>query len=417
MRGSALLPLFIAAMTPLLFFTAIVVGIGFRSVAWQPPVLWQHLLGADSAPVIASDSSGAYVEGYNPSPIQGYLGIPFLNKYDPSGRVVWNRTLNEYNGELINQMSVGSDGIYLSGENFDNGIFLKYDLAGNKLWERDYSVGGNPIWGNAYGLSAVPQGVYVIGNSPLTQYDTRSVAWVREYDSAGNIAWTSEFSSDTIGSNHVYASASGVFIAYQARNQMENVGSFLDKYSLSGNQLWTRPVPEAGGISGDSTGVYLTGSSLYKYDFNGNLDWATQINPPDDSLLSDSSVSADPSGIYLIVYSVRNNLYLFKYDFGGKQTWNFELPPSIPGNAHSVSAGSGVVYVAGSVRSNGAMVERLSPDPSLVFFGLNPPWSFMLLGGLIGVSAISSITYRRLHRRRVRPLRVGLPQPTFPVTD
>src|SRR2546425_1517441 len=253
MRGSALLAIVIAATTPLLILTVVAVATGFRLVAWQPPVLWQHSLGVGGVTAIASDSSGVYVEGYNHWQLVG-PGSVFLKKYDSSGGVVWNRTIGEFNNAMINEMSVGTDSIYLSAGNFSNGIFLKYDLAGNNLWERDYAAGTNPIWGSSFGLSALPEGVYVTGDSSLWTSPTyaSSVAWVREYDSAGNAAWTSEFSSDTIISTHVYASSLGVFIAYSAGNTTRYLGSFLAKYSLSGNQLWTRQVPAAGGISGDS---------------------------------------------------------------------------------------------------------------------------------------------------------------------
>src|SRR5260370_20079894 len=296
-------------MAPVLVITVIVGASRLQLVAWQPPVLWQHLLGSGSTTVVDSDSSGIYAEGYNFSQSLGGSGSLFLNKYDASGGVVWNRTMNDSGGRFFREMSVGPEGIYLSGENVSGRIFLKCDLTGNKLWEKVDSVDS---------ISAVSVGVYVTEGGR-----------VRQYDSAGDVIWTSEFSNDTVVSSRVYASSSGVFVIYAAINRTRNLGPFLLKYNLTGNQIWSRLVPAAGGISGDSNGVYLTGPSLYKYDFNGDPQWTTQINSPDGSQVYDSLVSVDGSGIYVSAYTYRFNSYLFKYNLAGGPIWNFRLPPSV----------------------------------------------------------------------------------------
>ncbi len=380
LKSGAFLPVLIAAMIPFLVITVIVVATAVQLVAWQPSVLWERSLGSGGVTVIASDSSGVYARG---SGFGGSSGGPFLDKYDPGGGVVWNRTMSE-TGDF--EISAGLDGVYLSGENATSGILLKYDLAGNRLWERDFPVN------YVNDISASPQGAY------LTEGGL-----VREYDSAGNIVWTSKLSNDTVVSSRVYASVAGVFITYAGINQTNNLGPFLVKYSLSGSEIWTHPVAVGGGISGDTTGIYLAGSSLYKYDFNGNQEWMTQINSLDGSPISGSWVSVDSSGIYVSAISWRYNSYLFRYDFGGRQVWSVRLPASFESKSYRVSSSFGTVYVGGSLSDGRDMVERLSVDASLVFFGLDSPWSFMILGSLISASAISIISFRRLRRNRLRP--------------
>jgi hypothetical protein len=133
MKDSALLPLFVAAMIPFLILTVIVVATAFQFVAWQPPVQWSHLLGTGSTTVIASDSSGVYAQGYNLGQSLGGSGSLFLNKYDPSGGTIWNHTISETGYRYLNAMSVGPEGIYLSGANLTDETLLKYDLAGNNF--------------------------------------------------------------------------------------------------------------------------------------------------------------------------------------------------------------------------------------------------------------------------------------------
>jgi hypothetical protein len=250
-------------------------------------------------------------------------------------------------------------------------------------------------------------------------------AFVRDYDTAGNLVWTSQYSNSTVVFSSVYASVSGIFILYAAISRTQNLGPFLMKYSLGGSEIWSDLVPSGGGISGDSTGVYIAGSSLYKYDFNGNREWATQINSPDDSAITGDEVSVDSSGVFVSASTYRGNSYLFKYDLSGGQIWTLGLPPSredsdSAAQAYRLAGGPDGVYVAGSVVSGGspwAMIERLSPDASLIFFGLNPPWSFILLGGLISVGVAGIYYFRRIQLQQRRPQRVGSAARSLPARD
>ncbi len=347
------------------------------------------------------------------------------------------RSIGDTNDTVFNAISVGTEGIYLSGSNvtsIERAILLKYDLAGNKIWKREFHV-YNLLEGSVDAISATPSGVYVTGISgPVTnQSYTGGVSWVRNYDSAGNVVWTTEYSNDTTTFNGVYASTSGVYVSYYAVNRTRNLGSFLVKFDTSGGFVWNHYVGGGvvNGIAGDSTGIYLSGASsgpsasIAKYDFSGDQIWVASIASPDFTPIeAGPPLSLDSSGAYISFTTAVNHEFLQKYDLNGHSVWRFQLQsPTHDENgdtAFRVSTGSGTVYVAGSIRTNEsmlAMVEALSPSASLVFFGINPPWSFMILGALIGGSAISIITFRRLRRSRARPTRTGLAQRTLPTTD
>jgi len=165
-KGSGLLPLVVAALAPFLILLLIVSGTGLGLVVWKPPTLWSDMFGgsggANSATVVASDSSGAYVQGYinNSGPGRG-SGSIFLTKYDPTGGIVWTRTIGSTNDSFIDGLSIGPDGLYMSG-GYPEGIrLLKYDLSGNKIWEIQ-----SPITGNQPGASSVSStGFYFAGVS------------------------------------------------------------------------------------------------------------------------------------------------------------------------------------------------------------------------------------------------------------
>ena len=412
--------LLLVAALPIVIFAVIIVGTGLGLVAWQPPIVWSHSFGTGESGVtlVCSDYSNIYAQGYS----LGGRSL-FLNKWSLQGGSIWSRVIGSVNGSLIGTsftgMSVAVDGIYLVGFNYSGGvkqgILLKFDLTGIKLWEKEFGSAIDSVF-------AATGGIYVTGNSlPITnQSYTGEVTWVREYDFAGNVIWTQEYSNDTTFFNGVYASSTGIYISYYAVNPSRNLGPFLLRYDLNGAFTWMHLV-ELGvmngvvsGIASDSTGEYLSGTSslatayLSKIDPNGNQMWTSTISSPDlTEIGTDSSLALASSGAYVLLRTSADHQFLEKYDLNGHFLWKFQMQnPGQDPMVFRLATGSDSVYFAGSVFSGGynsAIIGSLSPDPSLVFFGLNPPWSFILLGGLIGGSVISVTTIRKLRRKNVRP--------------
>jgi hypothetical protein len=432
MKGSAILPLFIAALTPFLVLTVIVTTTGLGSIAWRPPVLWTNTFGnphlSDSATVIASDTSGVYVEGYvNSSGTFGDgPGNLFLSKYDPDGGIIWTRTIGDTNDSYINGMSVGMDGIYLSGGNLTSRSVQKYDLTGNRLWERKLDIPNAEI--NA--ITSAPTNTYIagtVGYQPIPQGVEWTALFVREYDDAGSVLWTNTFNNSTYsGITGLYASGSGVcIIGYNLVGMPPRNGEFFAKYDQSGHLTWNQQLSErASGISGDPTGIYLSGASLRKYDFSGNLVWQTQIDSPDSSKVSGSWTSADSSGVFVSAMTYLGHTFIAKYELSGSKDWSFGLSPTGEDfwshGPYRLTAGFGGLYIAGAIGGyygHGALVEEVSSSSSLVVFGVNPPLSFVILGGPIGVSVASLLFFRRLRRGRVRPRRVGPSKLSLPAID
>jgi len=443
LRGGAILPVILAGLTPILLLAFLASGIGFGSVAWQPPILWTDTLGSitsrgDNGIIgVSSDSSGVYSAGYTNYSGIGYPGGTLLiAKYDSGGNDVWTHTIGN-SSTYITGISVGTDGIYLAGDNLtDSGFVEKFNFAGNRLWTLNSSIGGGTV-ATISGVSATTSGVYIAGDPTI-----------QEYDLNGNLVWTSQLfnvTSTTTGRIlSVYADTSGVYVTgYFSGNLTGQTqvggGAFLAKYSLSSALVWARELGTDYGqpysISSDAAGVYVSGNTylgpltefgwLQKYDFNGNLEWAVRIDSPDGSGMGDSSIFADESGVYVSMGSVSSKEYLMKYGPEGGQMWSFQMQGRQKniygvGNAYRLSATSGALYVAGSVVQNGnseGFVSRVSTSPSLVMFGLNPPLSFIVLGGLIGGSVVSLVTFRRQRRKGIHPKRVGPSSSSLPTTD
>jgi hypothetical protein len=435
LKGSAFLPILITGITPFLLIALIVTGTGLGLVAWKPPVQWQIIFETgmhyNAASWIAADSSGAYVQGYlnDSGPlIPGNEGLLFLNKYSSTGGLVWSRDIGNTNDTTVYGVSLGTDGIYLTGVVNSTGLVQKYDLTGNQIWTKGFSSSEGSSQGDAIFRSST--GVYVAAFAGL-------VVFVREYDPNGNIVWTRELTNSSQNVGGVYGDSSGVYVGYKGTLPGQNgtvaTGTYLAKYDQNGNLVWTRVFGESSGalngVSGYSTGVYAVGvfnatvttGLLTKYDSDGNTVWSVQIESPDASSVGgDSSVSVDSSGVYVSLETGRGGKFVQKYDFQGNLVWSLQMQFRAD-RVYRLASSDGLVYVAGDVTHSAvysdALVEAVSSSSSLVFFGLNPPWSFLVLGGTVGVVVISLFFLSRHWRRSMRSPRVGPPEHSLPARD
>jgi hypothetical protein len=345
--------------------------------------------------------------------------------------------------EIVSGISVASDGIYLTGGDFNGGLVQKYDKSGNQIWAKQFGSGTalyEKLDSSGRGISATSTGVYVAGTLIANQTSKGWVVFVREYDFVGNAVWNSDLTNASgVIVNGVYAGSSGVYVVGSIAGSLPgssgigNYDAFLVKYYLNGGLAWTRQfgTPQfevkGYGVAGDPTGVYVSGTSmssaygfLRKYDFNGNLAWADRIDSPDMSGVGDSAVAVDSSGVYVSLST--NREFIMKYDLNGGRLWSFQMPISNDRNfstkAYRLAAVTGRLYVAGSLPDASAgLVAEVGSSPSLVFFGTNPPLSFVLVGALIASAATGLFVFRKLRRGRLRPPRVGPLDRSLPVED
>jgi hypothetical protein len=435
-KVSPFLLLFLVVSIPLVLLGLVLIASNYEIVAWRPPLLWSEQYGTagnfNSVNAVTTNDTSLYAVGelgYNS--LSGN-GTWFLREYDAKGgAVIWDSQQCIVNYNQITGASLGGDGIYVAANINRTPTLLKYELTGNLVWMRQYAGGTTSL----PTISATSSSVYLAGlSSPLTSQNyTGTVLFVREYDSSGNIVWTSEFSNSTQQEiKGVSTSSSGVCILTWA---FGSVDSLLVKYDLNGRALWTVDVGGTGdGISCDAPSEYVTGQPLLthvvlsnpgfltKYRSDGSLDWSVQVDPPDHSGVHDSVVSTDSSGVYLAVVSVAGNLYLMKYSNQGSQEWSFRsvlagyLSPAANRPAPSMALSSGGLYLGGSmvVSPNSlAFLEAFSRDGSLIFFGLNPPWSFIAVGA-VGAVLITCITWFIRRRRRIMRLGIKRSGPRLP---
>src|SRR5690348_8785531 len=114
MKGSAILPILLSGLTPIVVLTLIITATALGPIAWKPPTLWIDSFGRgsniNSATVITADSSALYVQGItNGSLIGGPSGTLILRTYGLDGSLMMTRAIGNTSTALVDGISVVSD--------------------------------------------------------------------------------------------------------------------------------------------------------------------------------------------------------------------------------------------------------------------------------------------------------------------
>ncbi len=407
-KGSNILPIILVGLTPLLVFTLIVVGVAVGPVRWEPPNLWSSEFGTTGADIrnrmtsLSADAGGVFAGGYvGQVGDGGPVSQLFVSRYDLSHRQVWFRGFGNFTeAESIRTVVAAADGAYAAGMLNASGFVRKYDLKGDEVWT---DLLGSPL-SRFLDVSAGPAGVYALGYYPANTTNTNASIILRNYDFNGSVLWTKRIGEvSATNSGNVFASAKGLYVSGSIP-----VG-YLQRYDVNGTLLWNRQftcVCWPSGVSGDGTGVYVAGQEfrgilqgfVAKYDWDGNQVWMREFRPPSTEVDS-LSMSANPSGVYMAMTTKIGN-YLSKYDDNGNSVWLFRIALS----PYAVSVGGSSVFVGGD-RARGtegwnAALSEFGQSSSLIFFGLIPPFSFLVVGVLVAAATISILWLRKRAKSR-----------------
>jgi hypothetical protein len=307
-------------------------------------------------------------------------------------------------------MAVGANGLYVSGtwKNF-TGLVRMYDFNGNLLWTSHFG-GTSQLPGGSTSVSEDTRGVYVSGFNHIGPPYVFDIL-LRKYDFSGNPAWTDDVGNSTIQGADVHVGPTQIYLT----GSLSNLG-FLSSYESNGTLAWTHQfacncVPSS--VSTDSTNIYVSGLgsgtvSLSKFDWNGGILWTKDIAAPDLTGIDDVHMSVDQSGIYFAMTTVRSG-FLMRYDTNGSQAWSVQIHRRL----NAISLAQSGVYVGGddgfSQGPLNAFVTEFSQSSSLVLFGVNPPFSFAIVGVLGGAVALSIFWLRRQRKRQIRRPKSAVP--------
>jgi len=264
-------------------------------------------------------------------------------------------------------------------------------------WSRQF---GTARFDQANAIAVLDLNVFVAGDvigalpGQVDEFPNVRSAFVRKYDSQGNVAWTRQIGGTTPGeetATGVAAAAGAVYVAGwtagvlpgQSRLE-EGHDAFVRKYDLNGTELWTRQFGttswvEAAAVAADASGVYVAGfkdccgtpfpntlgstgadAFLRKYSPDGTELWTRQFGSPDVDRAT--AVVVDPTGVYVAGTTNgefagprgQQDGFLAKFDTDGMAIWSKQFGTADQNEeVNAVAVGPSGLYVGG--RTSGAL--------------------------------------------------------------
>jgi uncharacterized protein (TIGR03437 family) len=240
-----------------------------------------------------------------------------------------------------------------------------------------------PKINEASAVAADPSGIYV-GSSRQSCNTTvaQCRADVIKYDHAGNELWTREFTADGFPRpvlTHVMPSATGIYVSawnYETRSFL------LRKYSLGGEELWTRPLTFFSwrGLAADATGVYVAGEESFPGIFaTGTFSYLRKYSPQGNELWT-ARYDASRGGVTGIAPEATGNVYVMnlhgaagppvrtagvivrKYDVGGQELWARELIESDFPRTMAAAKPTGFYLIAADALRGGTFLRNYDAD-------------------------------------------------------
>ena len=327
---------------------SIIVSFLFTSIpARAQTIEWVRQFGTDRQDqglAVAKGPSGVYVTGNTIGVLPGQsIAGPaidaFVSRFDEQGNALWRRQFGSADQDTGTGVVTDQTGVYvlgwtqaaLPGQTFlgDYDAFIrKYDTNGNVLWTRQF---GTNAQDEALGVATDGTGVYVVGRTQGnivtgTQVGNSDDAFIRRYDANGTVVWTRQFGTvDGEIAYGVATDATGIYVAGTALALATPVGGrdgFLRKYDSGGNVLWTR---QFGTDSTDDVFAVAAGA-LGVY-----VAGATTVTFPGQT---------KAGGLW--------DAFLIKFDVSGTQQWVRQFGTTVDDYAYGLAVGASSVVVTGT---------------------------------------------------------------------
>lgn len=255
-----------------------------------------------------------------------------LLKYDPSGDLLWSRTVGKSNeGDVGRDMTIDPSGNpIVAGATGSDAYLVKFNPEGDVLWQLErmgYST--NDHWDNVE--TDAEGNIYASGEiNPPSQ---EAHIWTTKYDPDGNVLWEQAYdgtgSIPNFSADLAVTSDGGAVVVGQSWDDVIHI--FTRRYAPDGTILWTR-LENAGYTHGggralavDATDrIFVTGLA---YDDSFQQDTVTLAYSPDGDLLWSQSFADPNDGVdtpHALAVDEASNVFVAGRAFKGTGAGTFQ---------------------------------------------------------------------------------------------
>jgi len=319
-------------------------------------VIWARAWGGSNWDVgrsVAVDASGSiYVCGNTDSFGAGYYDVLLL-KYDSDGNLLWSKVWGGQEPEFVGSMTSDLSGnVYICGYTasfgytFGPSFIVKYDPTGKLLWNKVYM---GYIGSIAF---SADNAIYAAGEvwvSPESGH-----AALHKLDSDGSLIWSVDWGAfeQSTASSMALCSSGDVFVVGYTRIPAFQGSGFLLRLDATGSLIcakeWEQCTPRS--VFAGPWGCILVTGEVWKPGLGGRVGFVLKYDPDGGPLLSKGWIAQSTlvEGRAMAVDNMRN-VYLAGYSYqGALGSWrDIEWEQSALAGQVSPS-GIGVETVAGT---------------------------------------------------------------------
>jgi hypothetical protein len=347
-------------------------------------IQWQRSLAPSlSGYAIALDSSdNVYISG-----IKSNYHCQ-IAKYNSSGTIQWQRSLTSDSGDTTNGLGIATDSsanVYVTGyvrRGAARDIFIaKYDTSGTIQWQRTLESAFNSVGDVGTGVAIDSSGnVHISGYSPPTEFSAEYQAYIIKYDTSGSLQWQRKLHGAAKDFTYGVAvdSSSNVYVVGESDYLSPNGISrgLIAKYNSSGTIQWQRSLGNAtaqsriNSIAVDSSAnLFICGTTsivvgtmqIAKYDTSGTIQF--QRNLTNGTTIDGYSIALYSNNIYVsgrIRASSNNDFFIAKLPNDGSLTGTYTLDSNVIIYAATTNTDAASTLTAGTAsltNATGAMTD------------------------------------------------------------
>ena len=228
-------------------------------------------------------------------------GRSSILKYDLVGNKLWQKNYDEENDTSLLGIAANDDSIIAVGEyQYKSGTILKTDKDGNKLWNKIITIGNYSILTS---VTANLNDYVVVGYSrENSEYSGTISPLIIKYSSSGEIIWQKSGESE-VKYNKILTVLDGYIVVGQQFTSKFDANGIIIKYDLNGNILWQKKYGNP--MSEPETETYTNYDNFYSV-----------------TLCSDGYVVTGTTQTIDMYFTPNTSVgIIIKYDFDGNVIW------------------------------------------------------------------------------------------------